>query len=182
MSEWKVEKSHRVCTGTGREIPSGEPFWSRLVVATDDDGRPTLVREDYLPESWPPQSGESLCFWQVIRRDDEDQKPRMLDTDSLLEIFQGLNADSEEPRKVNFRYLLALILMRKKILKETPDSTLEALSLTDGVSVWTVLIPVMDAESRQLAEEDIGQLIVNLPEPSENETSPETEPSAGDAA
>lgn len=161
MSDWKVHRSKCACTTCEQEIEQGKVFWSRLVENTVE-GEEALKRQDFCEAHWPAE-GKSFCFWQTTRSIEENKGPRMLDQDTLLTIFQEL-PESEEPRKVNFRYLLALILMRKKILKEyKKDATV--LKLTDTVQEWEVGIPDMDADARRLAEEDIGQLIVGLPEP-----------------
>lgn len=159
---WKMDRATQACAQCSREFNQGETFWNRLV---DDPQtrteQSTLRRENYCQDHWPAP-GESFCYWRSQRRVEEGG-PRMLDSDSLLSIFREL-VSSDESRKLNFRYLLALILLRKKILKEDRENTSSSMmSVTDGVDVFEVPIPRMDDASRKLAEEDLGQIIVGLP-------------------
>jgi hypothetical protein len=173
MSEWKVHRSKCRCKTCDIEIEAGQFFWSRLVDNDEPENFEVLKREDCCEAHWPLE-GEAFCFWRTQRNIEEDLGPRMLDYDTLLTIFRELPEDSEEPRKQNFRYLLALILMRKKILKEFKKGS-KNLKLTDTVTEWTVPIPDMDQEARKLAEEDIGQLIIGLPETDSESDNPEEE-------
>lgn len=159
---WKMDKVTWTCLHCAKEFAAGEPFWSRLV---DDPQtrteQSTLRRESYCQDHWPAP-GPSFCFWRSQRKVEEGG-PRMLDSDSLLSIFREL-AVSDEPRKLNFRYLLALILMRKKLLREEREhSAPSMMGLTDGVDAFEVQIPRMDEAARKTAEEDLGQIIVGLP-------------------
>jgi len=160
MSDWKVHRSKSSCNVCQCEIEPGSHFWSRLVDNPEPD-QESLLRQDYCDAHWPVE-GESFCYWKTTRSEEENKGPRMLDSDTLLTLFREL-PESEEPRKLNFRYLLALILMRKKVLREYQKGA-AVLKLTDTVEQWDIQIPDMDSDSRKLAEEDIGQLIVGLPE------------------
>jgi len=59
----------------------------------------------------------AYSFWKTeIPRPDQPRKV-FVDDHVLLDFFRRLAAEEDQPTKRNFRYILALILMRKKILK-----------------------------------------------------------------
>jgi hypothetical protein len=160
LNEWKIEKSRLHCQDCQEEIRAGQDFFSRLFYGEGDE----LLREDYCIKHWPPKSGEAFCFWKSTRAKDENKGPRILDSDSLLTLFQGFDPKNLDTRKMNFRYLVALVLMRKKILKELSPAPSGKLKLSDGVDVYEVQVPTMNASARLQAEEDIASIIVGLPE------------------
>ena len=89
-------------------------------------------RADVCPACWPAfDHAGVLAFWQTAVRRPDAKPKRFVDDDVLCELFEKL-ADAPEPAKVNFRFVLGLILMRKRLL------AYEA-SRTDGDhDVWVV--------------------------------------------
>ena len=103
------------CCATGRAIEPGQEIVS--VLAEDADG--ALHRLDYLPESWTPESrpGDELHvigFWRGVAREPAP-RPQRLDDAALLDLFESLE-EASEPRRVAFRYVLALQLVRRRLL------------------------------------------------------------------
>ncbi len=112
--EYKVEASTRRCARCDRQFAVGDEYYS-AVVETDDES--LLARQDFCPDCWAPRD-EFFSFWKtrVPEPRMEERGPRLIDLGRLTELFEGL-ADTEEPRGRQFRYVLALVLMRKRRLK-----------------------------------------------------------------
>src|SRR2546422_6039278 len=111
MTEYQIQPNTRRCCATGRELRPGEKFFSILVEESD-----RFLRQDYSSEAWQGPPAGAFSFWSgKIPTSDEEAKPRF-DDDLLLDCFQRLEGQSE-PAKVNFRYVLALLLLRRKRLK-----------------------------------------------------------------
>ncbi len=72
-----------------------------------------------------------LAFWQASVRTSTAKPKRFVDDDVLCDLFERL-ADAPEPAKVNFRFVLGLILMRKRLL------AYEASRAEAGRDVWVV--------------------------------------------
>jgi hypothetical protein len=107
MTEYSIQPHTRRCAITGRELRPGEKFFTVLV---EEDGQ--FVRKDFSGEVWQGPPGE-VNFWSGrVPRDAEAQKPHF-DDELLLDCFHRLEGQ-DEPRKVNFRYVVALLLMRRK--------------------------------------------------------------------
>lgn len=109
--DYQIQANSRRCAVTGKELQPGERFFSALV---EEDRQ--LVRKDYSQEAWqgPPQGAVSFWTGHVLVGT-EKLKPRF-DDDLLEDCFQRLEGQAE-PSRVNFRYVVALLLMRRRRLR-----------------------------------------------------------------
>lgn len=111
MTDYQIQPNSRRCAATGRDMRPGEKYYSVLL---DQDGR--FVRQDYSSDAWHGPPAGAFSFWMGrVLAADEKQKPRF-DDDLLLDCFNRLEGQTAGPQ-VNFRYVLALLLMRRKRLK-----------------------------------------------------------------
>lgn len=121
----KVQRPRGVCARTGRTLSAGEPMVSALV---RDSG--TLERIDCLAEAWEGPPAGTLAWWRSVYAPAAAAGPTLAPADVLLDVFEELEA---RPDEVALRYLIALQLVRRKVLRiveqaaETPadhDETL----------------------------------------------------------
>jgi len=104
------------CAATGAAIEPGQAFVATLVET--DDG---LTRLDYSPAAWEKGARPEppLLFvgsWRTVMPE-HDVKPRMfIDDDALNDLFEQLG-EATETRRLALRYVLALILIRKRLLR-----------------------------------------------------------------
>jgi hypothetical protein len=111
MMEYQIEANTRRCAATGRELKPGEKFYS---VLADEDGK--FVRKDYSEQGWQGPPENAFSFWSgKVPSAEENRRPR-IDSDVLADCFHRLEGDAD-PGRVNFRYVLALLLMRAKRFK-----------------------------------------------------------------
>jgi hypothetical protein len=111
LTEFDIQGPTRVCAATGRGLKPGERYYAVLL---DDAGK--FVRRDYAAEAWSGPPAGALAFWTGrVPASDRPRKPTFND-DLLLDCFHHL-AGSAEPGRVNFRYVVALLLMRRRRLK-----------------------------------------------------------------
>jgi hypothetical protein len=76
----------------------------------------SLVRMDVCLNCWANfDKTDLLGFWQLTMPQPSVRKKVFLDDEVLLELFERLT-DAAEPAKINFRFVLGLILMRKRRL------------------------------------------------------------------
>src|SRR5262249_968192 len=101
----------RRCALSGRELRPGERFFSVLL---EEAGQ--FVRRDYSSECWHGPPAEGFSFWSGRIPDAEGNRPPPIDDEMLLDCFQRLQGQAD-PGRVNFRYVVALLLMRRKRLK-----------------------------------------------------------------
>ena len=111
----------RRCAATGAELSTGEEFVAALAQSLETE---EFVRLDYSPDAWSAGARPTpplllLGFWRG-RVPEPGAKPRMLlDDASLLDLFeQTLETLEREPnpQRGAFAYVLALILVRKRLL------------------------------------------------------------------
>jgi hypothetical protein len=75
-----------------------------------------FVRQDFAGEAWTGPPTGAFSFWMArVPAQDESRRPR-IDDELLMDCFQRLKGQTE-PDRINFRYVLALLLMRRKRLK-----------------------------------------------------------------
>jgi hypothetical protein len=111
MTEYEIAGAARQCSITGRALAPGDAIASALV---DDAGR--IVRRDYAAEAWHEPPPGTIGWWHGrISKDTKPRKPTYND-DVLLDLFRHL-AEATEPDRIAFRYVVALLLMRRKRLK-----------------------------------------------------------------
>lgn len=114
--DWNIQKSSRECCTCSRQFGEGELYFSALL----DSGR-EFQRKDYCPACWQSSAaeGQAFSFWKTRVPTGEEQRKLFVDNNVLLDFFLRLSAEEgEQPQhKVKFRYILALVLMRKKVLR-----------------------------------------------------------------
>jgi hypothetical protein len=111
MLDYQIQPSTRRCCVTGRELQAGEKVYSVLL---DENGK--FVRKDFSEEAWQGAPPDAFSFW-VGHVSTGDKKRRLaVDDELLLDCFGRLEGEIGSER-VNFRFVLALLLMRKRRLK-----------------------------------------------------------------
>jgi hypothetical protein len=111
MTDYQIQANTRRCAATGRELRPGEKFFSVLL---DEAGK--FIRHDYSSEAWQGPPPHAFSFWAGrVPADEANRRPR-IDDELLVECFQRLEGQTD-PDRVSFRYVVALLLMRRKRLK-----------------------------------------------------------------
>jgi hypothetical protein len=107
----QVAKPGGTCAVSGRAITAGERF-----MAAVRETPAGLERIDVAPEHWEAfDKAGLLAFWQTVMPRAEEKKKVFVDDEVLCNLFERL-ADATEPAKIHFRFVLGLILMRKRLV------------------------------------------------------------------
>ncbi len=151
MEEWEIDKPLGHCYGTGRQIEAGEEYYGALV--ENEEG---LKRQDFCQAYWNEYKPEVFCYWKTRLPHPDEKKKLFVDDDMLMAFFERL-AGEREQEKINFGFVLALVLMRKRRLKYDSSRT------EDGKEIWRLKITGGDKEFVELVnphldEEQIEQL------------------------
>jgi hypothetical protein len=108
---YDVPKAAGKCAVSGRDIVPGDKFIT--AVRETDTG---LERVDISPECWEGFDRSNLLgFWQTTMRQAEEKRKVFVNDEVLCSLFERL-AEATEPAKINFRFMLALVLMRKRFI------------------------------------------------------------------
>ena len=159
---YEVAKPLGKCAVTGDPIAQGERFMAAL------REMPTgFERVDVSLAAWPQFDRKDIVgFWQATMPAVEQKKKLFVDDEVLCQLFERL-ADVQEPAKLNFRFVLGLILMRKRMLIY---ETTRHEQTTEGSDkeLWTVRFKGrddrLDLLNPRLTEEQVGEVSQQLGE------------------
>lgn len=132
MADWQINKTLGQCTGCGREFEIGEEYFAALV-----EGEEGLQRQDFSAEYWNDAKPPVYCFWKTKMPNPEQKKKVFIDDEMLMTFFDRLAGETEQ-EKINFRFVLTLILMRKRKLKY------DGCKIENGKEVWTLKVTGQD--------------------------------------
>jgi hypothetical protein len=154
MEEWTIDKSLGKCFGTGKDIEAGQEYFSALVQTSEG-----LQRRDFSVEYWQEHKPEVFCFWKTRQSRPDEKKRVFIDDEMLMAFFERL-ANETDVEKVNFRFVLALVLMRKRKLKYDSSKN------QDGKDSWRLRIvgtdTFVEVIDPHLDEQQIEQLTSQL--------------------
>lgn len=158
MTEYQIEPITRRCSVTGRELQSGERFYTALL----EEGA-TFTRLDFSPEAWQGPPVAAFSFWTgKVPPPEASVKPRF-DDDLLFDCFQRLEGQTETGR-VNFRYVVALLLMRRKRLKfdralvEDGEEKLSLRCVRTG-TIYAVVNPRLTDDAMAQVQEEVLRVL-----------------------
>jgi hypothetical protein len=112
--ELEIKNCSRTCAATSRALNPGEVYFSVLEASAHD-----FVRHDFCVEAWAGPPEECVGWWRSRVPAKDDNQPRLAPTDVMLNLFEAL---AERPGETEFRYLLGLLLLRRRILRREDSS------------------------------------------------------------
>jgi hypothetical protein len=112
---YEIARATGVCAGSGRPIAVGDQFIAALVESETED---RLERADYSVQAWEAgmRPARLYGYWRATMESPDSKKKPFIDDAALMDLFEQL-AGATEPGRVSFRYLLTLMLVRKRLLK-----------------------------------------------------------------
>ncbi len=150
MDEWVIDKPLGNCSGTGRAIEPEEEYYATLVQTEQG-----LTRRDFCADYWAEHKPDVYCYWKTKLPSPDQKKNIFVDDDMLMTFFERLGSETEQ-EKINFRFVLALVLMRKRRLKY--DSS----RADDGRDIWRLRVTgtqdYVEVVNPNLEESQVAQL------------------------
>jgi len=158
MSEWEINKPLGQCYGTERKIEYGEEYFAALVETEEG-----LQRRDFCADYWESEKPDVFCYWKTRLPEPGQKKQLFVDDQMLMAFFERLEKETEQ-EKVNFRFALALILMRKRILKydetkNVDDQEIWCLRIVGEKQIVEVVNPHLDEEQIEQLSSQIGEIL-----------------------
>jgi hypothetical protein len=166
---WNIKGRGHECSHTGKKFSEGDHFYTALF---EDPQTGELSRRDFCPAAWQELSDtlQPFSFWRSKYEPPESHgKPEVMQKESAETLLRRL-VEEDSPLTENTRYVLAVMLERKKTLKqtavrETEDSTFliyenvksgEVLIIRDpDLKLWEIE-PVQREVSRLLGGDSHG--------------------------
>lgn len=206
---WNVNRTSTVCAGCGKTMEAGEVCWAALcetmVVgggggqegvekAAEEQRRDAtatatgMVRIDYCEACWDAgkrpgseqeqANKEMFSHWKTLIPTPTEKKRLFVDDAVLVDVFSRL-AEKNNPQDIRFRFVLALILMRKRVLRYeasrpwvSPEQNGEVGGVMGGAEEWDMILRGSEKENREpeavkvinpnLTPEQIGEVSVQL--------------------
>lgn len=171
-TDWQMPRPGTACATCAHAFEPGETF--RACLHEADAG---YQRRDYCANCNPPAHPAALATWQTRRPIPTTKKTQAFDRAAMYEFFRRLEADPR-PHKIQFRFVLALLLWRKRVLKLDR-------SMTVGErEEWEFSVPATGEAHRvarpDLAEDELErlsgqleQLLASAPGDSDQTAAPE---------
>jgi hypothetical protein len=109
LLDYEIAACTRRCAASGRAFAPGESYYSTLHV---EGG--TTVRRDYAADAWSAPPAEAIAWWQTRAPGGSGSQGRLAPNEALLDLFSAL---ADEPSEAEFRYVLGLLLLRRRLVK-----------------------------------------------------------------
>ncbi len=189
---WHVRSRGRECAATQRPFVDGEPIITALFPDPESSG---YVRRDYCVDGWKERAdaGEKpFSFWKTLfagPTGNENASP--VEKLSAEEILQRL-VEEDEDHTENARFILAVMLERQKLLRETdsqhtPTGILRVYEHRKTGEVFIVKDPNIPLSQVEAVQNEVFILLENngrTPTPEEvvPDPQPEESPQPDEAA
>lgn len=116
LGEYKVGRCSRQCHALKRPLREGEWYYS--VVLLDDDEE--CIRQDFSAESWKEPPAGAVGWWKSRMPTADAKKMVLAPTEVLIDLLRQMG---DFPGKEKSRYLLALMLMRRRIVRPVKSAS-----------------------------------------------------------
>lgn len=194
IQDWKIRATQARCEATGEAFVDGESFFTCIFEDPESDG---FIRRDYSANAWKEirksLDPQPYSFWKSTYKAPLQEEKRDAGEDDSVEAMLRRFINEDDPATENARYILALMLERKKILihadtKEAGTHTLmfyehaqngevfivadPGLRLDEVENVQREVAARLDAEEQRLREsasEPVGEEANPVAENDENE-------------
>jgi hypothetical protein len=153
---YPVGRPTGVCAATGRRLEPGDGFFAALV--EHEDG--TLERQDFGVEAWEKGARPKARLfgsWRGVMPSADAGPKFRLDDGELSELFEHLSG-AEGERAVGLRYVLALLLVRRRVLRYEGTSEGRVWVRRPGEEERIgVIDPGLDEEQLAAVAEQLGE-------------------------
>ena len=159
-NDWTIQSRSTQCAATGREFAEGEYFYTLLF-----DEKAGFRREDVSEETFKARndSVQPFSFWKSKFEPPPTAAPEPVSKQTAEDLLRSYMVESG-PEHSNARYVLALMLERKRLLKEIEVKRAHDGSLTriyERVKTGEVFI-IPDPQLRLDQVEELQAQVANL--------------------
>lgn len=153
LGEYKVNRCTRQCHALKRPLREGEWYYSVVLESGDD-----YVRHDYSAEGWSGPPEDVIGWWKSRMPTSDEKKMVLAPPEVLVDLLRQMG---QFPEKAKSRYLLALMLMRRKMVRlatgsedsSPPQEVLRVEVVTDGSLIEVPVCQISRSESDALRAE-----------------------------
>jgi hypothetical protein len=141
LLDFEVQRCTRCCAATERALNPGDECYSVLQVEGAD-----VVRKDYCADAWKGAPETAFGWWKSRVPEPTAKKIKLAPNEVLLELFDQLAEKSDQQ---DLRYVLALLLVRRRVLRvdlahdHSPDEQTDG-SIDRAAESMTLYCPKRD--------------------------------------
>jgi len=135
MLDFEVQRFTRRCCKSDRPFEPGEAVYSALVAKGAD-----VIRQDFSEEAWSGPPEGTIGWWKSTVPDIHATKMHWAPNDVILHYFEQLEGSAD---KSDMRYVLALLMIRRRIVRLEETETDDA-----GSEVFVLYCPRNEREYR----------------------------------
>lgn len=118
---YEIARPTGQCAASGRPIAVGDHFMAALAEPADPDGPAALARFDYSIAAWEQGARPHGLFacWRARMPEPREKKKALVEDEELAQLFDQLGEGDPEgaERRERFRYVLAWLLVRRKLMQ-----------------------------------------------------------------
>lgn len=118
MTEWDIQSRSELCTACQKPFADKATYHTLLAFTTDG-----YARRDLCPDCFPTASRDGVfSYWQGEFRVPPPPAPEPIQKETAETLLRKL-CESSDPTQAPARYILAVMLERKKILRHRETTT-----------------------------------------------------------
>jgi len=185
---WSIKSRAHACSISEEKFEDGEAFYTALFPDPESSG---YLRMDFSKESWENRTKDAeqpFSFWGSVYQAPVKEEEVEVTEESPEDLLRRLVEEDEEHTE-NARYILAVMLERKKLLVEadsqpTPTGIIRIYEHRKTGDVFIVKDPNIPLSEVENVQQEIADLLENggrKQEP-EDEEQPEAEEANGEEA
>lgn len=156
-NDWEIKGRSHSCSKTGREFTEGEFFFTLLF--REKEG---FRREDLCQEAWEGRNDNirPFSFWRSKYEPPPPPKPDALPKDDAEGLLRAMISQND-PQTRNARFILALMLERKKILRplESNEADILVYEHAESGEVFAVENPRLGLEQIPEVQREVAGLL-----------------------
>jgi hypothetical protein len=167
IQDWKIRSRAHRCTDTERDFEDGERVVTGIFADPESDG---YLRKDFCQEAWARLGSDlqPFSFWQgTYRAPEVEVDPQDLGKESPETMLRRM-IDEDEATTENARYILVLMLERKKILIPVDVQELESRRMLfyehkENGDVFVIADPQLHLDEIEGVQEEVLLLLQGKP-------------------
>lgn len=156
-NEWEIKGRAQSCSQTQRVFEEGEFFYTLLY--REKDG---FRREDLCEEAWEGRNDniQPFSFWRSKFEPAPPPPPETIRKDDAEDLLRDLIA-KDDPTQVSARYVLALMLERKKVLRpmESTDDDILVYEHIGTGEVFMIPNPNLSLDQIPMVQAEVSELL-----------------------
>jgi hypothetical protein len=183
---WSIKSRARECAETGTPFVDGQQIRAAIFPDPDSSG---YLRRDYALEAWQGRENPETPFstWLTVYHPPvvEEKAEAVVDQDPESLLRRLVEEDQEHTE--NARYILAVMLERKKLLRETdtqevPSGILRVYEHRKTGDVFVIKDPQIALSDVERVQQEVQQLLDPDPVPAGEEAVVKDDPNAENEA